>query len=745
MKNNKSYFYLIPIVALLNGCSDDSELETDSRQFVPYTLDKLYYPNDLLLSDSDGTIELPAEQDGSVVDYHDYENVYGALDGWSTGYPMTLPLVGSDIAIDPETLSESVILFDVASGQRLVAGEDFVTSLSESQDIVIKPMKIFPESTTYVLALTNGIRDIQGNELKPSPGYEKLAKGESLDDPLSDQAMAQVQRNQSQLKAAGVAGEIVYSAEFTTQSIYPVMEAARDNIPTQMLQNLALKAKGRDYWTYSATISIPYYLDMPASSNCEVSSLYERGSDKYQQIDADPVGYCPPLYSWWNDVNGNFVHGLNPEPAIRSVQEIPVIIYSPVNWNPIQLSGTADPLPTSIFVHGITGWKESAGTMVKSIVTQGNGRLVVAIDQPLHGERGIDLNNDGVIDITATSSEDNEDKSVYLNLLSPLTLRDNQRQAVLDQLALRKALNSTPYIDNTDISLIGHSLGGIISTMVSEMSQGVDELAFSTVTLVVPGMHLTDLVMNSMLLGEEVIGEIKKSTDVQLAVAGILGVYDESLHSPEEGLNALRDFKRVSQENRDKAAELEEMIYGMVIEEMTAAIQAAVDAGDPANFTTRQATNTEQPILLIEAAGNCGEFLGESCIEGVEYLSDTVVPNSAEGLPLAGTEPLIRHLDLDPISQSIEDGSEIIKGAVRVKHGGHGTYLFPYEGAVSYDGKDNNEGVPSLPGDDQFDMAEVKASMDMQQLAVSSFVTSGGVDVVVDENLVHGDTDPTAK
>ena len=123
MKNNKSYFCLIPIVALLNGCLDDSELETDSRQFVPYTLDKLYYPNDLLLSDSDGTIELPAEQDGSVVDYHDYENVYGALDGWSTGYPMTLPLVGSDIAIDPETLDENVILFDVASGKRLVAGK----------------------------------------------------------------------------------------------------------------------------------------------------------------------------------------------------------------------------------------------------------------------------------------------------------------------------------------------------------------------------------------------------------------------------------------------------------------------------------------------------------------------------------------------------------------------------------------------------------------------------------------------
>lgn len=111
----------------------------------------------------------------------------------------------------------------------------------------------------------------------------------------------------------------------------------------------------------------------------------------------------------------------------------------------------------------------------------------------------------------------------------------------------------------------------------------------------------------------------------------------------------------------------------------------------------------------------------------------------------AGTEPLIRHLDLDPISQSIEDGSELIKGAIRVKHGGHGTYLFPYEGAVSYDGKNNNEGVPSLPGDDQFDMAEVKASMDMQQLAVSSFVTSGGVDVIVDENLVHGDTDPTVE
>ena len=401
-----------------------------------------------------------------------------------------------------------------------------------------------------------------------------------------------------------------------------------------------------------------------------------------------------------------------------------------------------EPLPTSIFVHGITGKKESAMTMVNSIVNQEDGRLVVAIDLPLHGERGIDLDGKNGMDITASSGEDNQDKSVYLNLLSPLTLRDNQRQAVLDQLVLRKALNSTPYVDNTDISLIGHSLGGIISTMVSEMSQGVDELAFSTVTLVVPGMHLTDLVMNSMLLGEEVIGEIKNSTDVQLAVAGILGVYDESQHAPEEGLNALRDYKLESQENRDKAADIEEMIYGMVIEEMTTAIQAAVDAGDPANFTTRQANNPQQPILLVEAAGNCGEFLGESCIEGVEYLSDTVVPNSAEGLPLTGTEPLIRHLDLDPISQPILDGTEAIKGAIRVKHGGHGTYLFPYEGAVSYDGKGNDEGLPSMPGDEQFNMEEVRASMDMQQLAVSSFVTSGGVDVVVNAALIHGDTDP---
>lgn len=89
--------------------------------------------------------------------------------------------------------------------------------------------------------------------------------------------MSQVQRNHALLEAAGVTGEIVYSSEFTTQSIYPVMDAAIKNIKEQSLNHItALETPdNKGYETYSATISIPYYLDMPKKGSCEVPYSYD--------------------------------------------------------------------------------------------------------------------------------------------------------------------------------------------------------------------------------------------------------------------------------------------------------------------------------------------------------------------------------------------------------------------------------------------------------------------------------------
>ncbi|MBC7002240.1 alpha/beta fold hydrolase [Photobacterium sp. BZF1] len=738
IKNTQPLCLALVIAATLTACNEIDTSE-DPRQYVPFNLDQVIYPNDILLTDSDGTLELEQEANGDEVDYRNYENVYGALDGWSTGYPIVLPISGPEDALDTTTLTEKTYILNVETGQLLKPNEDYVVEVTESGDIRVLPKVVLPESTTFVLALSDGITDIAGNTLRRSNYYQSLTEGDNLGHAKGDAFVSQIQSNHNDLAAAGVQESIVYSARFTTQSIYPVMEAAKANIPEQGLKNIKVLNDGKfaKVWTYEATIEVPYYLEMPNASNCEVAALYPEGSEQARTINIDPVSYCEPLYSWWKDGSSNFVHGGNPEPVAQSVEEIPVLIYAPKGWTPDIPATSGVALPASIFVHGITGWKESAQTMAESVV--GEDRLVVAIDQPLHGARGVDLNGDGVMDITTTSTEENEDKSVYLNLLSPLTLRDNQRQAVIDQLALRKALNSTPYVDTSDVSLIGHSLGGIVSTMVSELSQTEEALKFSTVTLVVPGMHLTDLVMNSDLLGDEVANEIKESSDIQLMVAQMLGVYDSSEQTKLEGLNALEKFKFESDENEAQAEELEQTFYDMAVADMFPAVQAAVDSGDPANFTTQQANNPDQPILLIEAAGTCDPELGD-CQLGEDYLPDTVVPNKATGLPLVGTEPLIDHLSLINITDKIADQG-VVKGAIRVMHGGHGSYLFPYEGpAIEVEGEDGEvDLVPAPIGHEEFNQDKdlLIESMKAQQVTIAEFIRSKGTVIEFDSRYFH--------
>lgn len=251
------------------------------------------------------------------------------------------------------------------------------------------------------------------------------------------------------------------------------------------------------------------------------------------------------------------------------------------------------------------------------------------------------------------------------------------------------------------------------------------EFAFTTVTLVVPGMHLTELTMNSPLLGEEVEGKIKDSADIQLAVASMLGLYDETQDSRVDGIKALEAFKEVP-ENLEQVNSMVDMVYNMIMPDMKKGIQAAVDAGDPANFTLRQSTNSEQPILLVEAAGNCEENGATEECEVGDYLPDTVVVNDVAGLPLVGTEPLISQLGLTAITGT-EASPDPLKRVLRIKTGGHGTYLFGYEGPMNEDG---------VPGNPLPVREELNDSLTLQQKAVVSFVNSGGKAVTIDPDYI---------
>jgi hypothetical protein len=96
-----------------------------------------------------------------------------------------------------------------------------------------------------------------------------------------------------------------------------------------------------------------------------------------------------------------------------------------------------------------------------------------------------------------------------------------------------------------------------------------------------------------------------------------------------------------------------------VFEQFAFAAQTVIDSADPINYSARVVANGS-PVHLIEV------------------VPDLVVPNSVDGKPLAGTEPLIAGLALPNRTQTTAsvDGAKI-SGAVRFCEGDHGSIVSP--------------------------------------------------------------------
>ena len=120
--------------------------------------------------------------------------------------------------------------------------------------------------------------------------------------------------------------------------------------------------------------------------------------------------------------------------AVRGQQGLPALEEPASGW------------PVVIFQHGITSDKSSAAAIAGTLAVA--GYATVAIDHPLHGERGFDVNGDGELDITATGPAN---ATTYMNLSSLLTTRDNLRQSITDLVSLRVSLNNFMAADGEQI------------------------------------------------------------------------------------------------------------------------------------------------------------------------------------------------------------------------------------------------------------------------------------------------------
>ncbi len=715
---NKPYLCGLITLALLGCQSEDSTQEAVSV-LVPYNINELPKPNDGYGYDDDGTITGVGEHAAAMSStndayYQDYNNSYAALDGWGLcAEPILIPLqsVNSDkrYPLNNETLTGNVVLINESTG------EEVGTQISaDGSNIIIQCESGLKEGTIYSIVVTDGVKTEFDEPLKADASFEQLIYSEAQfnsekEQDLHTQVISAISSYEDLYPGKGIP---VYAAQFKTQSSYAPLDAMKYNHEvfgssfTSQLNPITERKK--DYDLYTKQLKIPSYLPFTKAreSECIIDEF-------------EPKENCPPLYEWITNIDGGFPTERVPTPKITEELDITADIYVPNGWD------KSSQLPTAIFIHGVTAERGTASLMAAEYTKK--GYAVVAIDMPYHGERMRYDSSSEHVEISARAN-----KAFFINIDSPLALRSNLQQSVSDFLGLRYALSQEHWVKKDDVHLIGQSLGGIMSVMVSEFSQIEDgfptntDFAFNTVNFVVPGQGLTNLVLSSQTLGPEMSEGVKKSPDVQRGIAEtVIPDICTAEATNQQCIEALREFVALSTDNALLVSQLENDIFDLVVTDLKQGVQATIDSADPASFISRQ-VEAEQPTLLLAAVGDCGE----TCDVGVDYVPDSVIPNTAPDNIRTGTEPLITALGLDPITGTSENISEK-RGAVRTTTGGHGTYLFPYEGPVDEDG------LPGMPGENISDVLE---AVDTQQIAVASMVMSDGA-VVVINNEDHIETE----
>ncbi|RFF30710.1 Ig-like domain-containing protein [Wenzhouxiangella sediminis] len=623
------------------------------------------FPNTLLLSGTDDlTLNIPV---ADPTDYSDPAVAMNALDGFSTVAPWTFNF---SAPIDPASVvpGSTVRFYEVTMVQgqpavagvnrEMVPGQDYVAAVAPSdpngQTIAIVPLQPLQEMTAYMAVLTDGITDTSGNPATPAQTYflakrpESLVDGEgNSTDPLLDDPTAQAleplrQIINTHLAAAGSQGvardSIVLSSTATTQSITPVLSKLRSAIgPTSSQVAQACVAPDTCLTTadvlppgaspgiadlYMGVVEVPYFLGVPTQQNptAPLTEFWE----------AAPGNYIPPFDQVGLSPDSTNVTVANPFPVETARPMIPMLMTVPN-----EMSGQTRPeagWPVVIFQHGITGNRSQMLALADTMASQ--GFAVVAIDMPLHGitdqasplyidntpfapasmERtfNLDLQNN---ETGAPGPDGMIDGSGawFINLQSLLTSRDNLRQAQIDLSTL--ALN----VPEMDID-----------------GDGTTDLDGSNINFV--GISLGAMAGTPFLAVEPTVGN------------GVLSVPGGGVANLLAGSETFGPRIRAGLESAGVEP------FSPDYYQFLLAAQTVIDSADPINWGA--VTTAQNSVLLQQVAG------------------DSVVPNAVEGAPLSGTEPLIRIMGLDAITQTTQDPMGI-RGAVRLLQGGHGSLLDP--------------------------------------------------------------------
>ncbi|MBO9490700.1 hypothetical protein J7384_10045 [Endozoicomonas sp. G2_1] len=405
--------------------------------------------------------------------------------------------------------------------------------------------------------------------------------------------------------------------------------------------------------------------------------------------------------------------GDDANPGILDVQittpDLPVVNGVRASLGLPALTAPADGWPIAILQHGITSRKEDMLAVTGLLAI--NGIATAAIDHPLHGSRGFNLDGQPGDELNASTVS----ATHYMNLASLVTTRDNLRQSTADMLGLRLGVNfmvdaqGQPLgINGRKVFFLGHSLGAITginftSLANTPLNDAVDPFfKVDAASFAMPGVGVANLLLESGSFSGLIKASLTlaQSAEFQALVAQL---YPNGDQTEAQLVAAFETFTA-----NLSAAQLAEL--NATFAQFTFAAQTVTDAGDPGNYAAGIVA-TQTPTHLIEVVGN-----------GSDNLSDQVIPNVVSTSPLAGTEAAIRLLGLPSVTETVQATGEqtSVSGAVRFINGHHGSIL-----------------TPAVRPEAQDAVANARATQEMQTQVAGFFASMATLIPVTDSSVIR--------
>ena len=610
----------------------------------------------------------------------------------------------------------------------LTFGIDFITKASGDAVAVI-PLKPFKAGSSYINVLTTSLMDSQGRSIEPSATYGSVSAEIPLitDEQKSLQAVVNSYENVVTSLGDITKDDIIFSGAMTIQSAGTTLDTIKkllaaslteDSIPTPTVQvpeqpmltvrevlglpDAPSTAAFAGVQYEKGSIMLPMYLSTPAGKEIsDLADLYWQGmcdsavavlGYKAQAGDAfpeDPISAndatCAALSDGQQRDLGldstKHLTKYNRIPKTQSVANIPVQLTKPILpvingvRTELGLAEIAMPdtgWPVVILQHGITSKKEDMLALTASLSIQ--GFATVAIDHPVHGERGIDVDADGEDDFNASTGS----VLAYMNLQSLLVARDNLRQSAADLLGLRFGLNFTndTSLNTQDVTYVGHSLGAIVApAFLATTNTGLDPqidalFNVNTAALANGGGGIASFLLESATFGPFVQGSVLSAAETSesdefnayLSGGAVSNCGQFSENQQAYVTCAYNEFTA----SLTMAGETQKLTnIQSVMTQFAFAAQTALDGGDPTNYaSTVNALGT--PVYMSAVVG-----------DGENNKADQVIPPATMNNPISGTLPLANLMGTTTVSESQGPTVDGMNYLVKFTTGHHGSILTP--------------------------------------------------------------------